>query len=446
MKTNKIITALVLGVFALSCTPTQVDYFGQTASSRVQEALDNARKALFSSENGWKMEYFTGIGGYNYALQFIEYNENGVQVDSVVATSELAASVLEGSYFRLTNDNGPTLSFDTYNPVLHKFATPSSSEYQAYGGDFEFIILSATPDKIVLKGKRSGFISTLTPVSEEEGSYVDFAKKMSTFSQDFIVLNATGFINEIRAYLEFDLTNHLVTFYHYTEKGDIDDANPEGSAPYIITEEGLKFEHEITVYDFPISEMHLNKDKTRIYISEDFSGGDVDFTLTVGEIPSDYCGFTDFVGTYDFSYAGGSRPGTTTVEVELKIEDEMSRVYEMTGFTEDYHGFYLYYDASTGRLQYLPQYLGTSEPDDMGDLILGFTCDGSYLSTSAPIDIAVDGSKEQGFKFVPNAKNKFKATMILVYREFEDEDGETDYEPFSAWSPNQITPKKLVRK
>lgn len=440
MKTNRIFAALVLSICALSCAPNQVDYFGQTASSRMQEALDKARTALFSAEQGWKVEYFTGVGGYNYMLKFVEFNEAGVQVDSVIATSELAAGALEGSYFRLTNDNGPTLSFDTYNSILHKFATPSSSEYQAYGGDFEFIILSASPDEIVLKGKRSGLVTKMYPLEEEDGTMTQYAQKMALLSEDFLVLSATGFINEIRAYLEFDLTNHLVVFYHYKEGTDeIDDANIEGEAPFIVTDYGIKFEHEITVFDYPISEIAYNKATQRIVIDDEF-------TLKLGDIPEDYVRFKEFEGTYDFTYSAGMG-GAKTAEVQLTIADEMSRVYEMTGFTDKFHGFYLYYDASTGRLQYLPQYLGTTEPDDQGDLVVGLTCDGRYISFSAPIDITVDGSIDKGFKFVPNPKDKFKATMILIWREFEDEDGETDYDQdFNGYGPNQITPKKLIRK
>ena len=45
------------------------------------------------------------------------------------------------------------LTFDSYNPLIHMFSGPLGLNMNL-GGDYEFIIMSATPDKVILQGKK----------------------------------------------------------------------------------------------------------------------------------------------------------------------------------------------------------------------------------------------------------------------------------------------------
>lgn len=44
------------------------------------------------------------------------------------------------------------LTFDSYNQLIHMFSGPLGLNMNV-GGDYEFIIMSATPDKVILQGK-----------------------------------------------------------------------------------------------------------------------------------------------------------------------------------------------------------------------------------------------------------------------------------------------------
>ena len=134
-----------------ACTNEVEDYFDQTASARLTDMMNHARQVLRSAEYGWEFEYYPGstlsYGGIVYTVRF----------DSLTATvsSSLIADSTVTSYYRLTNDNGPVLTFDTYNELFHYYSTPSSSEYQAKGGEFEFVIDSIADDFISLYGKKT---------------------------------------------------------------------------------------------------------------------------------------------------------------------------------------------------------------------------------------------------------------------------------------------------
>ena len=125
-----------------SCLKDQEDKFDEPAAIRMNNYLQNTADLLKGNPNGWVLNYFPDrdqyYGGYVYTLKF---DEQDVEARSELAEPEQTFV----SKYRLLNDDGPILSFDTYNEVLHFFATPSAGAYEAYDGDFEFIILSATP-------------------------------------------------------------------------------------------------------------------------------------------------------------------------------------------------------------------------------------------------------------------------------------------------------------
>lgn len=140
-----------------SCLHDQDDTFNDSASARMSKYIQHVDTVLTSAKNGWVLNYYPHreqiYGGYVYTLKFDGQN---VQVGTEIAAP---ADVFTSTY-RLVADNGPILTFDTYNEAMHFFATPSSSMYEAYDGDFEFIVMGISDDQntITLKGKRSGNI------------------------------------------------------------------------------------------------------------------------------------------------------------------------------------------------------------------------------------------------------------------------------------------------
>lgn len=175
MKTNKFII-LLLALSALlfqSCLKDQEDIFDKPSSLRMQEVLDKTKAALTGNENGWSLDYFPdrnlSYGGIAYAIQF---------KGSTATVFSQESDKSESSLYKLTNDDGPVLSFDSYNSLMHAYATPSISEYEAKDGDFEFIIMDVQDDIITLKGKRSGNIMHMHRLSKPAKDYIDDVKSM----------------------------------------------------------------------------------------------------------------------------------------------------------------------------------------------------------------------------------------------------------------------------
>ena len=143
MKLKRILSITLAGLLALgaqSCLKSYVSYFDDSSADRLTTYLADLDQMLGAEQYGWRMEYFVSnedytFGGINVALKFD--SEKG----EVIAMSEEDATASYKSHYVLTTDSGPVLSFDTHNPILHKYGTASSSYYEGRGGDYQFFII-----------------------------------------------------------------------------------------------------------------------------------------------------------------------------------------------------------------------------------------------------------------------------------------------------------------
>ena len=164
MKNKSIILLLTLGLAFTACSRDEENLFDKSAAIRSQEAVDNAYKLLIEASNGWEGFYFANneSRGYNLILKFKEDGsvvasaKNGLTTGNKLLTDS-------NSLWLVTYDYGPILSFNTYNSVLHAWADPRE-DGDGYLGDYEFLILKATPDLFLLKGKKHSAYTILRPM------------------------------------------------------------------------------------------------------------------------------------------------------------------------------------------------------------------------------------------------------------------------------------------
>lgn len=196
---KKIFAYLLLMLPALlltSCLKDQEDVFDKPASIRTKEYLEKTRRVLTSSEHGWVLDMFPhptqDYGGYSFTMKFDE--------DNVTVCTELAEDVTEPitSAYTLSNEAGPVLCFDTYNKYLHLFSTPSSGTgaggYEAYKGDFLFIIMNISEDEntITLKGTRSGNLMYMHRITQD---IADYQTELNEFVSNLVFDRAVATID-----------------------------------------------------------------------------------------------------------------------------------------------------------------------------------------------------------------------------------------------------------
>ncbi len=177
-----VIIGLLAATFA-ACSRDEESLFEKPAAIRAQEAVENAFDVLTSNEVGWEMAYFpnleTSAKGYNMVLKF---NKNGnVSVTAKNGSTTMNKIMTDtASTWAVKSDYGPILTFDTYNDVFHAFSDPQENGAGLLG-DYEFLILKATPDLVLLKGKKHSAYTVMRPMKHTDlAAYYAACEKMQT--------------------------------------------------------------------------------------------------------------------------------------------------------------------------------------------------------------------------------------------------------------------------
>ena len=192
---------VMIGLFAASfaaCSRDEESLFDKPAAQRAQEAVTSAFDVLSSNEAGWEMAYFPNLEadakGYNMVLKF---NKNGnVSVTAKNATTTGNKIITDtASTWAVKSDYGPLLTFDTYNDVFHAFSDPKE-DGAGLLGDYEFLILKATPELVLLKGKKHSAYSVMRPVKNPDvAAYFAACEKMQADlfgNNNIVTLNQDG--------------------------------------------------------------------------------------------------------------------------------------------------------------------------------------------------------------------------------------------------------------
>jgi len=184
--TNKIFSlALLLGAALLftDCKREEDDLFSKSAAERLNDVKDVYSKRLTANEAGWALQYYPQIDeeaysvaqrGYLMLAKFradqtvdmaMNYWPEDQGDDKVAYRTTMLTD--NNSLWEVISDNGPVLTFNSYNKVIHHFSNPEMyGSNDGYKGDYEFVIIDAPEDgsHILLKGKKRGTYNMMTPL------------------------------------------------------------------------------------------------------------------------------------------------------------------------------------------------------------------------------------------------------------------------------------------
>ncbi len=362
MKHNGILTTCLIGLLALgtqSCLKSYVEYFDESSAERLSNYLADLDEMLGGEQYGWRMEYYVGnedgdFGGINLALKF------DAEKGEVTAMSEEDETAAYTSHYVLTTDSGPVLSFDTHNPILHKYGTASSEYYEGRGGDYQFFIIGYDKaQKVInLKGKRNGKFCTMYPISEPIET---FNAKMYEHSRNFFVSSFDGFIDGQKVTGDIDVNNRQFTAYEMEVYGQDDKGNPKydiaetKTVPYIVTEKGIHFYEPLEIFGKTFEELGFNFDLAKTDTLLTSAVNNVSFK---GHIPLDWLPYEFFEGDWTLTYSGSSRFNLSFIP----MGDKQS--YRVKGFSNQFD-LVANYNIRKGRIELLAQYCRKPGTDDV---------------------------------------------------------------------------------
>lgn len=176
------IAAVLMSASLASCNHEEADIFDQNAAHRTEEARKMYKEILLDKGGKWQMEYFTTEQEHGYVYLFTFRNDGTVTISGnneyITKLTNIDSNVpsygSETSMWTILSDNGPVLSFNSYNTIFHLFATPedipgTERDEQGYGhsGDYEFDLMKFSNDTLYLEGKKNGAEIIMTRIAPE---------------------------------------------------------------------------------------------------------------------------------------------------------------------------------------------------------------------------------------------------------------------------------------
>ncbi|WP_218598110.1 DUF4302 domain-containing protein [Polaribacter sp. NJDZ03] len=155
---NKI-SLIAVAFFILNACTTNNDpdeVFNEVPSVRLTKQKEDLRELLQSSEDGWKVTYFTDdsqLGGYTYLMDFT--GDKTVEMDSDFGSTQGTRTASE---WDVTLGSTVKLTFTTRNKI-HELSDSNNAPDadltgQGYLGSFEFLYYGTDGDNIIFRANR----------------------------------------------------------------------------------------------------------------------------------------------------------------------------------------------------------------------------------------------------------------------------------------------------
>lgn len=255
------IYVLILLALGTSCDKKRDRFFDDNPTERLNASVDHAYEVLKSQPNGWIMQYYPSkdleYGGYNLFPNF-------KTTETVTLQSDYNPSFNSNRFLGWVPTNfgtftstykvypgaGPILTYDTFNELIHFFGIPGY--YNGQGavdsgtkGDFEFLVLKATADSVILQGRKTLNRIVMLPIKSDPAVLIkkiqQNAVKFDSFFEYAIEVGGKSY----EAYI-YSALNRAFVF---------DDPEDENIYSYVYTENGLEFYKEFSIKGVKVKKM-----------------------------------------------------------------------------------------------------------------------------------------------------------------------------------------------
>ena len=329
---NRFLTATALLAIAgavTSCSNKEDDIFDQAAAVRMDAAKTETKALLVSAENGWELSYFADNDweeGHVILMKFhndetVDMMGSNAWVANAFNYADMYTPQQETSLYQMISDDGPVLTFNTFNKVLHIFSEPynlPSPQYNpnnvpfpygptekniagnegdvneaGYGhnGDYEFVVLSKSDNEITLRGKKTKVKMRMRRLDPDVDWIQYFAKTARVMNNTFS--NRFGDLKIIVDGHELHLSNLTKGVMHILADDD-DPLLETVKIPFMYTPDAIRPREPYTGYENRLPDIAI----------QNFTFND-DGTLSCVEKPVEFAlnsSFAEIFGMTTFSW------------------------------------------------------------------------------------------------------------------------------------------------
>ncbi|MDE6637403.1 MAG: DUF4302 domain-containing protein [Muribaculaceae bacterium] len=278
---KKSIYLATLAALALTaCSSDNDGIFDQSAADRLEQYKKDYAEVLTENGGLWTMEYFSNADepGYVFVMKFDKNGSVEISANHKWIGGEFKQ---ETSLWKMIADNGPVLSFNSYNNLFHIFSDPANItgpdaptgdfgdiDETGFGheGDYEFQVMEVSDNgqTVRLLGKKTLYdiyLHRLDPATDVN-KYLDDVKEVpNRFTQKFNNLTMTD--EEGNLYRVYDMMTAIPSVYPL----DGDAVSQTVSANGIFTLTGFRFMKPLEVKKANDSTFEL----TELFFNDDFT-------------------------------------------------------------------------------------------------------------------------------------------------------------------------------
>ena len=205
MKKLTYMLMLTIALLATACAGEEDLLFSQSAAERLNSATVVYSDILTTPEGGWAILYYptndnpneedkaltTGVP-YLWCVKFYKDKSVKVAMNNYFSSNVYQEDI---SAWDVITDNGPVLTFNSYNKNVHAFSDPDVRQIPNYdenvwgvgvGGDYEFVIVDAPADHghVMLKGKKRGTYNLMIPLPAGT-DYEQYLQEVAQFKEKY---------------------------------------------------------------------------------------------------------------------------------------------------------------------------------------------------------------------------------------------------------------------
>ena len=274
---------MATAVTATSCTFEQEDFFEESASLRVTHTNEQIQKRLVEQsaeeQHGWIIQYFVAGTdewngpGFNLFGRFYDNGRVTLAGNHQYLRNGNANKYTEAtSTYEMLAEEGPVLSFNTWNDVLTVFEDPVDptkapgtllNDGEGMNGDHNLVLKAYNDEDIIFRGERHSAQTRFIPCDRPWADYIADTEDMKgTITNSAI--NSYYVVNEAADTLYF--VGLRSGRFNFCER--VDDPLSVTSLACVFTPQGFRLEKQQAFGDNVFQEFTLAEDSTCL-VSED---------------------------------------------------------------------------------------------------------------------------------------------------------------------------------
>ena len=356
-------------VSLVSCKNETDEIFDEDAVARLEKKKAEYAQILTDKGGKWQMEYFSNDEepGYIYVMTF---NENGsVTISGMNKWIGNLGAIAYGSatsLWEVIADNGPVLSFNSFNKYFHLFADPEdipsqddeADNEQGYGhrGDYEFNLMKYSNDTLYISGKKHGIDMIMTRIAPDidDAQYMNEVVAMAdSFFHARIPQVYINLPNDVRYVVKNGASSILSMF----KEGE-DEISTSFTHNVIITHDGLSFMTPITLDGYTIQNFTRQADGSLL------CRDDQQTTITADDL-SIVLGYTSLIWRINNTAVGGVFADCVAqLGDELRDYNKSTLVYTQLNYDLSKESYVLTFFVKRGATTFKPTFTLEEVPVD----------------------------------------------------------------------------------